>query len=210
MLWLGNSNMKIYQFVLGPIATNTYLVADENSKKCFVVDPAWPSKELKAKISAEGLTPEYILLTHGHGDHTGGIDDLKAAYPEIKLVASRKERSFLYDRHASQGKGGIKADKEVLDGEELSVGDILMQFLSTPGHTPGGMCIYVKQAGLLFSGDTLFHTSVGRTDLPGGNFTELMSSIKEKLFVLPDDTNVLPGHDAPTTIGYEKRYNPFV
>lgn len=202
--------MQIYQFVLGPIATNTYLVADENTGKCFIVDPAWPSAELKARINKEGLSPEYIILTHGHGDHTGGIEDLREAYPGIALVASRKERSFLYDRHASQGKGGIKADIEVNDGDVLSVGDIQLSFISTPGHTPGGMCIYIEAGSLLFSGDTLFHSSVGRTDFPGGSFTDLMSSIKDKLFLLPDDTNVLPGHDVPTTIGYEKRYNPFV
>ena len=202
--------MQIYQFVLGPIATNTYLVADENTKKCFVIDPAWPSPELKAKIQKEGLTPEYIILTHGHGDHTGGIDDLKASYPDITLIASKKERNFLYDRHISMGKGGIRADKEVVDGDELSVGDLKLQFISTPGHTPGGMCVYIKSESVLFSGDTLFHTSVGRTDLDGGNFSELMSSIREKLLVLPEDTQVLPGHDSVTTIGYEKRYNPFV
>jgi len=202
--------MQIYQFVLGPIMTNTYLVADDETKKCFIVDPAWPSPELNKKIVSEGLTPEYIILTHGHGDHTEGIADFKEHFPDAVLVASKKERSFLYDRRMSMGKGGIKADKEVSDGEELEVGSLKLKFISTPGHTPGGMCIYIKSESTLFSGDTLFHTSVGRTDFPGGNFTELMSSIKDKLFLLPDDTHVLPGHDAETTIGYEKRYNPFV
>ena len=202
--------MQIFQFVLGPIMTNTYLVEDEESKKCFIVDPAWPSKDLNSKITLDGMTPEYIILTHGHGDHTDGIDALQTAFPDIKLVASKKEHDFLYDRHKSQGKGGIVADIEVADGDEMEVGGLKLKFISTPGHTPGGMCIYIKSESLLFSGDTLFHTSVGRTDFPGGDFTKLMDSIKNKLFVLPDDTHVLPGHDAPTTIGYEKRYNPFV
>ena len=202
--------MKIYQFVLGPIMTNTYVAADENSKKCFIVDPAWPSNELAAKIKTEGLTPEYIILTHGHGDHTDGIPFVKDAFPEIKLVASKKEKDFLYNRNMSQGKGGIVADIWVNDGDELEVGELKLKFISTPGHTPGGMCIYIKSESVVFSGDTLFHTSVGRTDFPGGSYETLISSLKEKLLVLPEDTHVLPGHDAPTTIGYEKRYNPFV
>ncbi len=200
--------MQIKRFVLGEIYTNTYLVEDEVNKKCFIVDPASPSEKLKAEIAKDGVTPEYIILTHGHGDHTGGIADLKGAFPDIKLIASRLERKFLYDRHISYGKGGIVADIEVADGEEMNVGDIKLRFISTPGHTPGGMCVYTD--GVLFSGDTLFHCSVGRTDFPGGDFGALISSIKEKLFVLPDDTRVLPGHDAETLIGYEKRYNPFV
>ncbi len=200
--------MQIKRFVLGNIMTNTYLVEDEVDKKCFIVDPAEPSQRLKDEIEKDGVIPEYIILTHGHGDHTGGIADLKASYPDIKLVASRLERKFLYDRSVSFGKGGITADIEVSDGEEMQVGDIKLRFISTPGHTPGGMCVYTD--GILFSGDTLFHCSVGRTDFPGGDFGSLMTSIKEKLFILPDDTKVLPGHDAETLIGYEKRYNPFV
>ncbi len=200
--------MQIKRFVLGNIMTNTYLVEDEVNKKCFIVDPAEPSQKLKAEIEKDGVVPEYIILTHGHGDHTGGIADLRASYPGIRLIASRLERKFLYDRSISFGSGGITADIEVADGEELQVGGIRLKFISTPGHTPGGMCIYTD--GVLFSGDTLFHCSVGRTDFPGGDFGALMSSIKDKLFVLPDDTKVLPGHDAETLIGYEKRYNPFV
>ncbi len=200
--------MIIKRFVLGALRTNTYLVEDVANGKCFIVDPATPSPELKKTIEKDGCEPEYIILTHGHGDHTGGIADLRAAYPGICLVASRLERRFLFDRGASQGEGGIRADREVSDGEELSVGSMRLRFLSTPGHTPGGMCIYTE--GVLFSGDTLFRCSVGRTDFSGGDYNALISSIREKLFALPDDTRVLPGHDAETQIGYEKRYNPFV
>ncbi len=202
--------MQIKRFVLGEIMTNTYLVEDEVNKKCFIVDPAAPSDRLKSEIVKDGVVPEYIILTHGHGDHTGGIGDLKDVFPDIKLVASRLERKFLYDRSISFGKGGIVADIEVADGEEMQVGDIKLKFISTPGHTPGGMCIYIADESVLFAGDTLFHCSVGRTDFPGGDFGALISSIKDKLFALPDDTHVLPGHDAETLIGYEKRYNPFV
>ena len=200
--------MIIKNFVIGRLATNTYLVRDEVNNKCFIVDPAEPSDKLKAEIISSGATPEYIILTHGHGDHTGGIDDLKKAFPGIRLVACKKERKFLYNRSQSFGSGGIVADIEVSDNDTLTVGNIKLTFIETPGHTPGGMCIYTN--GVLFSGDTLFHTSVGRTDFPGGSYQDLITSIKEKLFVLPDDTRVLPGHDTETLISYEKRYNPFV
>ena len=202
--------MRINRYVLGMIMTNTYLVWDEVNGKSFIVDPAVPSSAMLEFIKKEGLSLEYIILTHGHYDHTGGIDFFKEAFPECRLVAARAERNVLYDRKYSMGKGGLKADIEVRDGDTLSVGSIDMKFIDTPGHTPGGMCIYIESEHVLFAGDTLFHASVGRTDLPGGDFEALSKSIREKLFVLPDDVKVLPGHDAETMIGYEKRYNPFV
>ena len=103
-----------------------------------------------------------------------------------------------------------KADILVSDGDELKVGDVTLKFIHTPGHTEGGMCIYVKEAKALFSGDTLFRQSIGRTDFPGGSYKEIMDSIRKKLFLLPDDTNVFPGHMGMTSIGFEKENNPFV
>ena len=202
--------MQIKRAVLGIYATNCYVVSDEVNKKCFIVDPGDASKAILEYIKSEGLEPEYIILTHGHFDPTGGRAFFKEAFPGIKLVAARAERNTLWERKIGMGKGGIRADLEVSDGDTLSVGDIELKFFDTPGHTPGGMCIYVEKDGVVFSGDTLFHASVGRTDLPGGDFDKLLASIREKLFTLPDDTRVLPGHDAETLIGYEKRYNPFV
>ncbi len=202
--------MLIRRAVLGSYATNCYLVSDEVNKKCFIVDPGAESKSMLEYIKSEGLELEYIILTHGHFDHTGGIDFFREAFPDCKLVASRAERDFLFERKQSMGKGGIRADIEVKEGDTLKVGDMELKFIETPGHTPGGVCIYIESEGVLFSGDTLFHASVGRTDLPGGNWDKLKASIADKLFVLPDDVHVLPGHDAETMIGYEKRYNPFV
>ena len=103
-----------------------------------------------------------------------------------------------------------KADILVSDGDELKVGDVTLKFIHTPGHTEGGMCIYVKEAKALFSGDTLFRQSIGRPDFPGGSYKEIMDSIRKKLFLLPDDTNVFPGHMGTTSIGFEKENNPFV
>lgn len=201
--------MQIKLFEIGrPFITNCYLVYDENTKDAVIVDPAAPSETLRNFIQQNGLNLHYLILTHGHGDHTGGIDYFKAEFPGVKLVASGLERKFLYDRDASEGKGGIVADIELKDEDHMQIGGMDLRFISTPGHTPGGMCILIENT--LISGDTLFHCSVGRTDLPGGNTLALMTSIREKLLPLPDDTIVLPGHDMATTIGYERKYNPWL
>ena len=202
------STAQIIRYVAGSYRTNVYLVYDDETKDAFIVDPGYEFQKIYDDIERLQLDPKYIILTHGHGDHTGGIDLLKKTFPNIKLCASVKERKFLYDRDKSMGKGGITADIELKDGDEMSVGPIKLKFISTPGHTPGGMCILMGD--VLFSGDTLFRMSVGRTDMPGGDQELLFDSITEKLFILPDSTTVLPGHDEATTIGIEKRYNPFV
>lgn len=187
--------------------TNMYLIWDEESKKAFFVDPGAPSDAAVKSIIDNGLTLEYILLTHGHGDHTSGLKYFQSLFPDAKLVAGRHERRYLYERKTGFA-GGIKADIEVKDGDSLDVGNMHLEFIECPGHTPGGIGILC--GNVLFAGDTLFRNSVGRTDLPGGDWDALMSTLKDKLFKLPDDTVVLPGHMEQTTIGWEKRYNPFV
>ena len=201
--------MNIQRFIANNgYATNMYLVWDEETKKAFIVDPGSESADMAGVIASEGLDPQYMILTHAHLDHTGGIDYFKSLYPEIRLLASRAERKTLFDRRMSGGKGGITADVEVSDGDTLDIGPMHLVFIDCPGHTPGGMSILLGK--VLFSGDTLFMSSVGRTDLPGGDWNALMRTLREKLFVLPDDTVVLPGHMQETTIGFEKRCNPFV
>ena len=153
-------------------ATNVYLVWDEESKKAFLVDPGAPVTELADLIDKEQLDLQYIMLTHAHGDHTAGLGFFREKYPDAKLVASRAERKMLYNRDRSFGTGGITADIETKDGDTLDVGNIHLKFIDCPGHTPGGMSIYTD--GVLFSGDTLFRTSVGRTDLPGGDWDTLV------------------------------------
>ncbi|MBQ6671123.1 MAG: MBL fold metallo-hydrolase [Firmicutes bacterium] len=201
--------MNIQRFIANNgFGTNMYLVWDEDSKKAFIVDPGAESVQMENAVSENKLQPEYIILTHAHGDHTGGIDSLKEKYPGIKLVANRAERKMLAERSRISGGAGHTADIEVTDGDTLDVGPMHLCFIDCPGHTPGGMSILLGK--VLFSGDTLFMSSVGRTDLPGGDWDTLMHTIREKLFVLPDDTVVLPGHMQETTIGFEKRCNPFV
>lgn len=199
-------NLKV--FPCGYLETNCYLAWDSTSNQAIIIDPGDVSPSLNAFLIKEKIKPTHIILTHGHGDHTGGIAALKGEYPDIKLIASKKEKKFLFDRKISYGEGGIDCDIYVDDAEEMNLNGLKLKFISTPGHTPGGMCILIDKT--LFSGDTLFRVSVGRSDFPGGDGEDLLNSIQNKLFVLPDDTRVLPGHGEETTIGYEKRYNPFV
>ena len=206
--------MKIVNIPTGMLQANTYLVCDETSRLGFIVDPGGYSKELKNIIEKNDIQRQYIVLTHGHGDHIGGVQEHLRDFPDAKVVCSRAEEKMLLDpelneaHHFGPEKVSFKPDILVDDGDTLTVGNMTMKFIMTPGHTEGGMCILVDD--VLFSGDTLFCRSIGRTDLAGGDFRTIMESIKKKLFLLPDETQVLPGHMGPTTIGFEKEHNPFV
>lgn len=205
--------MVIKEYMTGPIGVNTYLVYDE-SKKGFIVDPGGYSERLVKAVEADGVTIEYIMLTHGHADHFGGIEQFKAQYPDAKVIACAQERETLHSPVINSspeimGRSVIfDADIYVNDGDRLTVGNTEWTFLHTPGHTEGGMCIL--SGDKLFSGDTLFKASIGRTDFPGGDFGKIVDSIRTKLYTLPDNTMVYPGHMGSTTIEYEKRHNPFV
>lgn len=206
--------MKIVNIPTGMLQANTYLVCDETSRLGFIVDLGGYSKELKNIIEKNDIQIQYIVLTHGHGDHIGGVQEHLRDFPDAKVVCSRAEEKMLLDpelneaHHFGPEKVSFNPDILVDDGDTLTVGNMTMKFIMTPGHTEGGMCILVDD--VLFSGDTLFCRSIGRTDLAGGDFKTLMESIKNKLFLLPDETQVLPGHMGTTTIGFEKEHNPFV
>lgn len=207
--------MQITNMPSGPLAVNTYLVTDEDTNKGFIVDPGGYDPKLADKINAENIDIEYIILTHGHVDHIGGVNKYREIFENAKVVANKDEEAMLADPAFNMSTSfgnpcSVKADIYVNDGDEIKAGNMTLKFLHTPGHSPGGMCIYIAQENVVFSGDTLFAMSVGRTDFPGCSINALADSIRSKLFTLPDETDVYPGHMGATNIGYEKGHNPFV
>jgi len=206
--------MILKNFYTGPLAVNCYVATDEASKRTFIVDSGGHNKDMVNYIKDNHLEIEAIILTHAHGDHMGGVSGLMTEFPSAKLVACIHDKALLEDPNLNMSSMvfgypvSLSADRYVADGETLKVGNLELKFLHTPGHTPGGMCIVVDD--VVFTGDTLFEQSIGRTDFPGSSYQAIVNSIREKLFALPDDTTVLPGHMGPTTIGFEKENNPFV
>lgn len=206
--------MKIIPYLTSPIQTNTYLVFDESTGKGFVVDPGGPCKALLKDIEEEHVELQYVVLTHGHGDHIGGVEEILQMYTGCKLAYGTNEVDMLNGKidNASAEMFGrdilLNAHLLLNDNDTFEVGNMSFKILETPGHTPGGISLYTE--GVVFTGDTLFRQSVGRTDFPGGDFNQLSQSIREKLYTLPDDTVVLPGHMQQSNIGFEKRNNYFV
>lgn len=206
--------LKVNQYVVGPVQTNCYFAVNEDTKESFIVDPGDSAKELAERIRKEGLTAVAILLTHGHFDHAGGAKELAEEFG-IQVYAYEGERETLEDSrmNVSWMMGEQKvfhADVFLKDEQEISLAGFHIRVLHTPGHTKGGCCYYLPYEDVVFSGDTLFCTSVGRSDFPGGSASELIRSIKEKLMVLPENTVVYPGHNAVTTIENERMYNPYL
>lgn len=208
------TDIKLDGFVLGSVSTNCYFIYREGSSEAVVFDPADNGKELFDILKEKGFTVAGICLTHGHYDHIYGVAKLRQL-SHCEIYASEKEEKLLSDErlNCSAATGRIATctpDHLLKDDEVFTLGGIDIKMLSTPGHTEGSCCYYIEEAGILISGDTLFENSVGRCDLPTGSTSALVRSVKEKLFVLPDDTVVYPGHGYHTTIGDEKKYNPFL
>ncbi|MEI8215572.1 MAG: MBL fold metallo-hydrolase [Eubacteriales bacterium] len=205
--------MLIKKYPSGPLEVNSYLVLDEKNKSGVIIDPGGVSNDLLSFVKENSYTIKFIFLTHGHGDHIGGVGAYISQFG-CKVLAYIDEREMLkdssvnYSREVLGTKVSFEADVYVNDNDELSVDDLNFKFIHTPGHTKGGMCILIED--VLFSGDTLFQQSIGRTDFPGSSYNDLMWSIREKLFKLSDDTKVFPGHMSETTIGFEKMNNPFL
>lgn len=199
---------------VGMMAVNCYIVGDETSGKGVVIDPGADGDKIIEVIQKENLAIEYILLTHGHFDHIGALDQVKE-FTHAKVIIHEEGKAYLSDPSLNLsgafGDNGFtkNADRFVTDGEIIEVGNLKFKVIHTPGHTMDGVNYYEENNKVLFSGDSLFQKSIGRTDFPKGDFSLLTTSIKEKLFILPEDIMVYPGHEGATTIKLEKRHNPY-
>ncbi len=206
---------RIAHMVVGQVATNCYLLYNNETRKTIMVDPPEQGARLYETLKQNQLELEAILLTHGHFDHIGGVNELrKLAEVPVYIYsgeADLAESASLNCSNAMSRSISVKADKTVEDGETLQFPDMPeIKVIHTPGHTAGSVCYYLESEGILICGDTLFQESVGRTDLPTGSQSALVKSVREKLFVLPDEVIVYPGHGDETTIGFEKMNNPYV
>ena len=206
--------IQIGCYVIGMIQTNCYYVWREGSDACIVFDPADMGLKLYEALEEKELSVQAIFLTHGHYDHIYGVEALRKA-SGARVYAPMAEEDVCLDPQLNCSRDfgrvcTVSADKWLADGETVTEAGITLRMLLTPGHTEGSSCYYIEEAGALISGDTLFEESVGRTDLPTGSMRDLVDSVKQKLYVLPDETGVYPGHGGFTTIGHEKTYNYFV
>lgn len=206
--------MKIYRVVVGPIQENCYIIKNEENNEGVIIDPGNESDRIMATVKQAGIQKvPAILITHGHGDHISALDEVKAA-TGAKVYMSKEDAPMLKVWNSSlsystrRDKKFDPPDAFLTDGETLTVAGMDFTIAATPGHTPGGVCI--KLGDLVFCGDTIFLESIGRTDLPGGSYDALLKGIKTKLLPLPDETKLLPGHGPATTVGWERRRNPFL
>ena len=205
--------MNIVSLLLGMVQTNCYLLQNQETKEGLIVDPADAAERIQQKLREMGGRAAAILLTHGHFDHMMAAGELKERL-EIPIYACRQEERLLADSSLNLSGSWaspctLRADELLEEGQELTLAGFSLQVLHTPGHTEGSCCYYFPQEDVLISGDTLFEGSVGRTDFPTSSGGDMMRSLHRLLEELPEETRVFPGHGGETTIGYEKRYNPF-
>jgi hydroxyacylglutathione hydrolase len=210
--------IQIHSFTFNPFQENTYVLGDETGE-CVIIDPGCYSEEEKEElagfITSQGLNPVKLLLTHAHIDHVLGNNFLCGKY-NLKIEMNAIEKELLKSAELYGEMWGIKVEPspapEVFleEGDEVKFGKSILQIIFTPGHSPGSICFYNTEQKFAIAGDVLFYGSIGRTDLPGGDYDKLIKSIKEKVFPLGDDFKIYPGHGPSTTIAHEKKSNPFV
>lgn len=206
--------MKIQQYVVSVCATNCYFVINDDTKEVVIIDPGASARQLAEKVKEHELKPAGILLTHGHFDHASAAKEL-AQLLDVKIYAHEAEKETLetpgLNLSGWEGKAeAYHADVYLRDEQELELAGFKVKVLFTPGHTVGGCCYYFMEQSVLFSGDTLFEGSIGRTDFPKGSASQLIRAIKDKLMILPDETAVYSGHGDMTSIGMERVNNPFL
>ena len=204
--------MIIQSLVVGPIQANCFILGDEKTQEAVVIDPGDEAQRILAGLQKQALKLKYIINTHGHFDHVGANKALKEK-TGAPILIHRAEAPLLAQLSSSAAVWGMQvddsppADRLLEDGDKISFGEITLEVIHTPGHSLGGISLYTPKD--LFVGDTLFAGSIGRTDFPGGDYDQLISGVRTRLFVLGDDVKVYPGHGPATTIGQERRYNPF-
>lgn len=206
--------IKVEQYVVGPVQTNCYFAINEDTKEILIIDPGAAAGQLAEIITKQDLKPRAILLTHGHFDHAGAAEALAERFG-LSIYAYEAEKETLEDTalNLSGWEGAERryhADCWLSDEQEIDLAGFHIRVFHTPGHTVGGCCYFFPYHKILFSGDTLFQMSIGRTDFPKGSASELIRAIREKLMVLPDDVTVYTGHGDGTTIGTERMYNPYL
>lgn len=208
--------LRIKRFTLGPFETNCYILWPDGQAECWIVDASFGPGPMISFVQEQSLRPSALMLTHAHADHIAGVPEVRKAFPGIPVAIHQAEASWLSDpkRNLSGGYGmpisSTGPDRLLEHGQTLSLAGAECRIIHTPGHSPGGVGLYFPSHDLLIAGDALFAGSIGRTDLPGGDFDTLANAIRERFYTLPDRTVVLPGHGPQTSIGDEKRTNPFV
>lgn len=203
--------MIIKTFVEPPIENNNYLIIDESSKEAALIDCSSYDENILIELKKQGAILKYVLLTHGHFDHIGGLNDL----PEnVEVLMHSGDKGWVEQVNDYLPMIGMpsmevpKINRYIDDCETIKLGELDVKVIHTPGHTQGGVCFYIGE--YLFSGDTIFRESVGRCDLPGGNFSQIVESIENKIFTLPEETVIYPGHGRTTTVGWEKENNNYL
>ncbi len=205
--------MILIRLVVGPLQVNCFILADEKTKEAVVIDPGDDAADILAAVRDKALRVKYIVNTHGHFDHVGANKAVKDATgaeilmheADAPLLADAEDQAIIYGMRVPPPP---RPDRFVGDGDAITAGEISLKVLHTPGHTPGG--ISLLEQGMVFTGDALFAGSIGRTDFPGGDLMTLIGGIRKKLLTLPDETRVFSGHGPASTIGEERRENPFL
>ncbi len=208
--------LEIVPFILGPAQTNAYLIADTQTREAAVIDPAWDGELILEESKRRGWRIAHLWYTHAHFDHIGGAGAIADGLNPLPLVALHPADHTLWRAEGGAPLFGFRIDPgpeptiDLHQGQKLALGRVELEVRHTPGHTPGHCIFHVAEEGVCFCGDLIFQRGVGRTDLPGGDVSQLVHSIRSQVFTLPEQTRLLSGHGPETTVGQERKHNPFV